>query len=345
MGRMEADLGTGLDWAAVNHWNTDNPHTHIVSAGATTPAKPHHRGRLHRRWVPPSRRRTGDRMAGATHRAGDPADLAARGGSGAVDEPGSHLEAREAGEDGRCRSNGSTNRDCNVSALLLIGRLQLAAPSLADETQPGTWAVHADAERPCAPWASVATSSALQRHARRATWAGGVRTGRRWPNHHRPRGREGAGRRVARPGLSGHRRRGWQGPLRRAQRPRRAGELSHRRGGGGEGIGRRARDKNIAALASDGLYRTDHHLAILQGRPCRAAIRRKSLQPTSAGSKPCAGPASWSAWPWGGRCRMTCPSRAAATTQRLGGVAVELKSHLPIERQARVIGPPGLTSN
>ncbi len=25
MGRMEADLGTGLDWVAVNHWNTDNP--------------------------------------------------------------------------------------------------------------------------------------------------------------------------------------------------------------------------------------------------------------------------------------------------------------------------------
>ena len=46
-----------------------------------------------------------------------------------------------------------------------------------------------------------------------------------------------------------------------------------------------------------------------------------------------------SAWPWGyGRCRMTCPSRAAADAQRLGGVAVELKSHLPIERQARVIG-------
>ncbi|WP_049233858.1 DUF3363 domain-containing protein, partial [Pseudomonas aeruginosa] len=28
----------------------------------------------------------------------------------------------------------------------------------------------------------------------------------------------------------------------------------------------RAADKNIAALASDGLYRTDHHLAIEQGR-------------------------------------------------------------------------------
>ena len=33
MGRMEADLGSKLDWVAVNHWNTDNPHTHIVLRG------------------------------------------------------------------------------------------------------------------------------------------------------------------------------------------------------------------------------------------------------------------------------------------------------------------------
>ena len=28
MGQMEKDLGTKLDWAAVDHWNTDNPHVH-----------------------------------------------------------------------------------------------------------------------------------------------------------------------------------------------------------------------------------------------------------------------------------------------------------------------------
>jgi type IV secretory pathway VirD2 relaxase len=33
MGRMEADLGTNLDWVAADHWNTDNPHTHIVLRG------------------------------------------------------------------------------------------------------------------------------------------------------------------------------------------------------------------------------------------------------------------------------------------------------------------------
>lgn len=33
MARVEADLGTRLDWVAVDHWNTGNPHTHIVVRG------------------------------------------------------------------------------------------------------------------------------------------------------------------------------------------------------------------------------------------------------------------------------------------------------------------------
>ena len=33
MSRVEADLSTRLDWIAVDHWNTDNPHTHIVLRG------------------------------------------------------------------------------------------------------------------------------------------------------------------------------------------------------------------------------------------------------------------------------------------------------------------------
>ena len=33
MQRMEADLGTRLDWVAVDHWNTDNPHTHLIVRG------------------------------------------------------------------------------------------------------------------------------------------------------------------------------------------------------------------------------------------------------------------------------------------------------------------------
>ncbi len=29
----ERDLGTGLDWVAVEHWNTDNPHVHVLVRG------------------------------------------------------------------------------------------------------------------------------------------------------------------------------------------------------------------------------------------------------------------------------------------------------------------------
>ncbi|OWJ64622.1 relaxase/mobilization nuclease domain-containing protein [Inquilinus limosus] len=31
--QMERDLGTRLDWIAVNHWNTDNPHVHLLVRG------------------------------------------------------------------------------------------------------------------------------------------------------------------------------------------------------------------------------------------------------------------------------------------------------------------------
>ena len=35
MGQMEKDLGTKLDWVGVDHWNTDNPHIHIIVRGRT----------------------------------------------------------------------------------------------------------------------------------------------------------------------------------------------------------------------------------------------------------------------------------------------------------------------
>jgi hypothetical protein len=35
MARMERDLGAALDWLAVNHHNTDNPHSHVILRGQT----------------------------------------------------------------------------------------------------------------------------------------------------------------------------------------------------------------------------------------------------------------------------------------------------------------------
>ncbi|BCM21065.1 relaxase/mobilization nuclease domain-containing protein [Mesorhizobium sp. J8] len=33
MDRVQKDLGTSLDWIAVDHWNTDNPHVHVILRG------------------------------------------------------------------------------------------------------------------------------------------------------------------------------------------------------------------------------------------------------------------------------------------------------------------------
>jgi len=36
MAQAERDLGTGLDWVAIDHWNTDNPHIHVIVRGRST---------------------------------------------------------------------------------------------------------------------------------------------------------------------------------------------------------------------------------------------------------------------------------------------------------------------
>ena len=33
VGQMEKDLGIKLDWVAVDHWNTQHPHVHIIVRG------------------------------------------------------------------------------------------------------------------------------------------------------------------------------------------------------------------------------------------------------------------------------------------------------------------------
>src|SRR6516165_6435016 len=35
MGQAERDLGTKLDWVAVDHWNTEHPHVHVIVRGVT----------------------------------------------------------------------------------------------------------------------------------------------------------------------------------------------------------------------------------------------------------------------------------------------------------------------
>ncbi|MGL1920001.1 MAG: hypothetical protein OCD03_03155 [Hyphomicrobiales bacterium] len=39
MQQMEKDLGTKLDWVAVDHYNTDHPHIHIIVRGTDDKGK------------------------------------------------------------------------------------------------------------------------------------------------------------------------------------------------------------------------------------------------------------------------------------------------------------------
>jgi hypothetical protein len=102
----------------------------------------------------------------------------------------------------------------------------------------------------------------------------------------------------------------------------------------------RAADKNIAALAVDDLYRTDHHLAVAKAqatseRDPREAVhahvrRLEALRRAGIVERMAEG-----VW----RVPDDLPERGRQyDAQRRGGVAVELCSHLPIEQQTRVIG-------
>jgi len=102
----------------------------------------------------------------------------------------------------------------------------------------------------------------------------------------------------------------------------------------------RITDKTIAALSKDGLYRTDHHLAIAQRQstPDRtpqeivtAHVRRLEVL-RRAGIVERVIEGVW-------KIPSDLPERGRQyDAQRTGGVAVDLKSHLPIERQTRLIG-------
>jgi len=344
MGRMEADLGTRLEWVAVDHWNTDNPHTHLIVRGRDDTGK--------------DLIIAGDYIAqGFRHRA---AELATEwlGPRTELDirqilrreveqERWTSLDRtlqREVGDDSQVHIERFDEPKLQRQRLLLIGRLQcLQRLGLADEMQPGTWAVHADAEK---------TLRALGER-------GDI-------IHTMQRAMSGQPRELAvfEPGNDGHT------VVGRVAAKGLADELSDRGylvidgvdgkahyvalnardelanypiGAVAEVKGAanvRAADRNIVALASDGLYRTDQHLAIAQGQAMAdrdpqevvtAHVRRlEALRRAGIVERVAEG-----LW----RVPGDLPERGRRyDALRLGGVAVKLKSHLPIERQARVIG-------
>jgi len=228
--------------------------------------------------------------------------------------------------------------------LLLIGRLpRLQRMGLVDETQPGTWAVHADAEKTLR---TLGERGDIIRTMQRAMRGEPRELAVFEPGDD---GRTILGR-VAAKGLADELRdRGYlvidgvDGKAHYVALNARDELANYPTGAVVEVKGSadvRAADRNIAALASDGLYRTDHHLAIAQGQamPGRdpqevvaAHVRRlEALRRGGIVERVAEG-----LWKVPGD---LAERGRQYDAQRLGGVAVELKSHLPIERQARVIG-------
>ncbi|AZU56142.1 type VI secretion protein [Ralstonia pseudosolanacearum] len=344
MARMEADLGTRLDWVAVDHWNTDNPHTHVVLCGKDDTGKDliisrdyiaegmrHRAAELASEWLGP---RTELEIQRAMQREVD-------------QERWTGLDRtlqREA-KDGLVLPETLAEPRLQRQRQMLIGRLQhLQRMGLATEQQTGTWAIHAEAEPTLR---AMGERGDIIRTMQRAMSGKQRDLAVFQPGED---GRSIVGRVVGK-GLADELYDkgyliidGTDGKAHYVALPPRSELEQYPTGAVVEvksSADVRAADRNIAALAVDGVYRTDHHLAVAQGQatPDRdprevvaAHVRRlEALRRASIVERMAEG-----VW--------RVPDNLAERgrqydAQRLGGgVAVELKSHLPIERQTRVVG-------
>ena len=347
MTRMEGDLGTSLDWVAVDHWNTDNPHTHIALRGRDQTGQDLIIARdyiatgmrqraceLATEWLGPRTER--EIREGLQREVGQERwtsldrglqQLAQRSPDGAVELAADADAARQ-------------------PRTLLIGRLQrLTDMGLALPAGMNRWRLQPDIE-----------------HTLRAMGERGdiVRTMQRALGSERRDmvvftpgdGAQPVVGRVAGKGLADElQERGYlvldgiDGRAHYVALPAGtdldqflAGAIVEVRGV----VGERAVDKTIVGLAEGGLYRTEHHLSLLRLQPAlerggdpreavAAHVRRlEALRRCGLVERVAEG-----VW----RVPADLPERARQhDARRLAGGSVTLHSNLPIERQTRVIG-------
>jgi len=149
MRQLEGDLGTQLDWVAVDHFNTGHPHTHVIVRGITDDGK--------------ILNIAGDYIAhGIRHRASElvtlelgpqtELDVARKLASEVDAERLTRLDRMmiaEQGEQGLVdlRPNASESYPIRANRHLLIDRAKrLERYGLASEIEPGQWALTAKAE-------------------------------------------------------------------------------------------------------------------------------------------------------------------------------------------------------
>ena len=344
MVRMEADLGTRLNWVAVDHWNTDNPHTHLVLRGKDDTGK---ELIISRDYI----------AEGMRHRA---AELATEWLGPRTELEIHQAMQREVDQERWTTLDRTLQREAKDSLVLpatlaeprftrqrqmLIGRLQfLQRMGLSTEQQPGVWAIHTKAEPTLR---AMGERGDIIRTMQRAM-SGKLRELAVFQPGGENRTIVG---RVATKGLADELFDkgylvidGTDGKAHYVALPPRSELEQYPTGAVVEVKGSpkvRAADRNIAALSVNGIYRTDHHLALAQGQaaPNRdprevvaAHVRRlEALRRAGIVEREAEG-----VWRIPGD--LTEQGRQH-DAQRLGsGVAVELKSHISIERQTRVIG-------
>jgi len=344
MDRMEADLGTRLEWVAVDHWNTDNPHTHIVLRGKDDIGKDLI---ISRDYISQGMRERASELA--TEWLGPRTELEIqRSMAREVDqERWTGLDRtlqREAVEGLVRTARLEAEPRLQRQRLLLVGRLQrLQRMGLASEMQIGVWAVHTDAEPTLR---AMGERGDIIRTMQRAM-SGKQRDLTVFQSGEDSRSIIG---RVAGKGLADELYDkgylivdGTDGKAHYVALPPRTELEQYPTGAVVEvkgSSGPRVADKTITAMAVDGIYRTDHHLAIARAQPhperdphevVEAHVRRlEALRRAGLVERQAEG-----VW----HVPQDLPERGRQyDAQRLGGVAVELKSHLPIERQARVLG-------
>jgi type IV secretory pathway VirD2 relaxase len=343
MTRMEADLGTRLDWVAVDHWNTDNPHTHIVLRGKDETG---HDLIIARDYIAHGMRQRACELA--TEWLGPRSDREIREGlSREVDqERWTSLDRalQQQAHEGVVDLSATTDAQVRGQRTLLIGRLQrLTTMGLAEPAGVNRWELRTDLEptlRAMGERGDIVRTmqravGSLQRELAVFSPGETIRPvvgqviGKGLSDELHDRGY------LVVDGIDG---RAHYVPLSTgadlSQYP--TGAVVEARGSSEV----RAADKTIAALASDGAYRTDHHLAVARAsaksdhdpKDVVAAHVRRLEALRRAGLVERVAEGVW-------RVPADLPEQGQQyDAQRLGGSTVSLQSHLPIERQTRVIG-------
>ncbi|MDH1684833.1 relaxase/mobilization nuclease and DUF3363 domain-containing protein [Pseudomonas chengduensis] len=340
MSRMEADLGTRLDWVAVDHWNTDNPHTHIVLRGKDDTGKDLV---IARDYIAEGMRNRASELA--TEWLGPRTELEIQQGL-----------QREVQQE-RFTSLDRTllrERQAGVLSLkmlgnhprrqLLIGRLQqLQRLELAREVRPGQWILRDDVQ---VTLRAMGERGDIVRTMQRAM--GGLQRelavfepGKDGP--------EVVGRIMAKGLADELNDRGYlvvdglDGKAHYLRLPARAELADYPIGGVVETRSLsepRAVDRSIASLAADGLYRTDHHLGLarsqaVEGQDPEALVERHVRRLEALRRAGIVERLDESVW----RVPADLPERGRQhDARRLGDVAVELRTPLPLEQQVRAVG-------